>query len=73
MSRFNLLGWPARVGTAISQLFNALLNGNEDESFSSRSWKAKARGKLWGRIAVPVVDFVFGKGHCRTAAEWDEA
>lgn len=64
--------YPQRVGTAISQLFNALLLGNEDESLSSRAWKARSKGKRWGRFAVPVIDLFFGKGHCQQAAEWDE-
>jgi hypothetical protein len=72
MSNRTLASWPARMGRALSQLLNVLLNGNEDESFSSRSWKARAKGKAWGKIAVPLIDAVFGKGHCQAAAEWDE-
>ena len=64
--------WPQRLGTAVSQLLNAFLIGNEDESLSSRSWKARERGKVWGRIMVPLIDFFFGRGHCELAAEWDE-
>lgn len=72
MSNRTLASWPQRMGTAISQLLNVILNGNPDESVSSRAWKARAKGKRWGKIAVPLIDAVFGKGHCQAAAEWDE-
>jgi hypothetical protein len=72
MSNRTLASWPRRFGTAISQLWNVLLNGNEDDSFSSRSWKAREKGKAWGKVAVVLIDAVFGKGHCERAVERDE-
>lgn len=72
MSNRTLASWPRRFGTALSQLWNVLLNGNEDESFSSRSWKAKVKGKAWGRVAVAIIDAIKGRGHCEGAVELDE-
>ncbi len=74
MSR--LKRWPMAVLIAIDQLANAILMGNEDDTISSRAWKAKTKGRLWGRIAVPIIDAIFlplqGPDHCRLSAEWDE-
>lgn len=67
-----LSSWPRRFGTAVSQFFNVLLNGGEDESISSRAWKARERGKRWGKVMVPIIDALFGKGHCERAVERDE-
>ena len=67
---------PIRILIAVDQLANALLWGCEDETLSSRAWKARAKGKRWGRIAVPIIDAVFRlaeqDAHCELSAEWDE-
>ena len=38
----------SRVAVAIDQLFNALLGGDEDETISSRAYKAKIDGEAVG-------------------------
>lgn len=74
MSR--LRRWPLAVLIAVDQLANAILMGNEDDTISSRSWKAYEKGRPWARVAVPVIDLIFlpfgGPGHCRRSAERDE-
>lgn len=65
--------WLQRFGTSLSQIANVtLLNGDEDESISSRAWKAKIAGRACGAFAVSIIDSIFGAGHCRRAVEWDE-
>lgn len=64
---------------ALDQLASALTLGSADETLSSRCYKAKLKGKLKGRIAVPIIDalfflLTFGKQreHCRLSLERDE-
>jgi hypothetical protein len=64
--------WPLAVLLAIDQLANALAMGSEDETISSRAWKAKVKGKAWGRAAVWVIDALFGRDHCARSVELDE-
>ena len=68
--------WPLSVLIAVDQLLNAVAMGGPDDTISSRSWKAKIKGKLWGRIAVRVIDTAFQligqPDHCRQSDEWDE-
>ena len=64
--------WPKAVLISVDQLVNALAMGSEDDTISSRAWKAKAKGRAWGRFAVRIIDSIFGRGHCERAAEWDE-
>ena len=74
MSR--LRRWPLAVAIAVDQLANALLMGNEDDTLSSRAWKAREKGRRWGFVAVAIIDTLFGllgqQDHCRMSAEWDE-
>lgn len=71
MSR--LTRWPKAVLIAVDQLANALLLGNEDDTISSRCWKAHEKGRPWAMVAVPVIDFFLGANHCRNSVERDEA
>jgi hypothetical protein len=71
--------WPIEVAIAIDQLAGAICLGPADETLSSRAWKAKLKGKLKGRIAVPIIDALayvvtFGRRrrHCRDSVERDE-
>ena len=68
--------WPLAVLIAVDQLANALALGNEDDTLSSRAWKAKTKGRAWGRAAVAIIDPLFAAlgqpDHCRRSAEWDE-
>lgn len=74
MSR--LRRWPKAVLIAVDQLANAILMGNEDDTISSRAWKAYEKGRPWARVAVPVIDFLAlpfdGPNHCRRSVERDE-
>jgi hypothetical protein len=70
---------PMEVLIALDQLASALTLGSADETLSSRAWKAKLKGKLKGRIAVPIIDAFFyvitlGRQthHCRDSVERDE-
>jgi hypothetical protein len=64
-------GWLSQVGLALTRLGNALLGGLAEESLSSRAARADGNGKLWGRIARPLIDWVFAKfgaaEHCLLA------
>lgn len=62
-----------RILIAIDQLFNALADGSEDETISSRVGKAALQGKRWALILETIIDRLLGRGHCRRAIEWDEA
>jgi hypothetical protein len=63
---------PKQILTALSELFNAAAWGDAHQSFSARAWYAKTRGKHWGRVAVVIVDAIFGKGHCQKAWEAEQ-
>lgn len=56
---------------AIDQLGNALINGNPDETISSRAGKAMIAGKKWGCVLCKFLDW-FQKDHCKKAIEYDE-
>lgn len=60
-----------RVAVAIDQLFNALFNGDEDETISSRAEKARLKGKRWGCVLCRVLDWL-DKDHCKNSIELDE-
>ena len=68
--------WPLSVLIALDQLLNAVAMGGPDDTISSRSWKAKIKGKAWGHVAVAIIDtafqFIGQPDHCRQSAEWDE-
>jgi hypothetical protein len=50
-----------RVLTALSVLFNVILGGSNNQTFSARNWQ-------WRRDSKPnivwLIDIVIGKGHC---------
>ncbi len=51
--------WHIEVLMALDCLLNALLRGWHHETLSSRSWRAWVWGKVFGRIARPVIDLIF--------------
>ena len=55
----------------MTQSLNMLLGGDQDQSFSSRSYEAMLVGRPWGRLAVTLIDALFypiaGRGHCAGA------
>jgi hypothetical protein len=60
-----------RVAVAIDQLFNALLDGDEDETISSRAAKARLKGKRWGCVLCRFLDWL-DPNHCTNSIELDE-
>lgn len=69
------LMYPQQVFVAADQFLNALIPpvftlSWADETLSARTYRAAKRGKLVGRLAMPVIDLLFfwqGKGHCMNA------
>lgn len=63
-----------RILVAIDQFGNTLLDGNPDETISSRVGRNAIAGKKWALIAEKVINalFWFQPNHCRTHIEWDE-
>jgi hypothetical protein len=68
--------YPQEVGIAFDQLINALIPpvltlSFSDETLSARTFRAARRGRLVGRLAMPVIDFLFRwqgvKNHCEMA------
>lgn len=62
---------PYQILIALDQLANACAWGSARQTISGRSWVAKAAGKAWGRIAVSLIDGLFGPGHCERSAASD--
>lgn len=50
-----------RVGIAMSVLFNVILGGRSNQTFSARNWQWKKENKF---NLVPAIDFVLGHNHC---------
>ena len=72
-----LIEWFRQSFIAVDQAVNAILTplftlrvGWADETLSARTWRAARRGKILGRLMLPVIDALFfwqGPGHCRNA------
>jgi len=52
------------MAIALDECGNSLFGGDPQETISRRTGLALAAGKRWAKIAAPLIDFVFGKGHC---------
>ena len=63
----------SQLGTAASQLLNALLGGWCDESLSSRAWRKSQASWRWS-IARELIDMLFfwQPNHCERAYLEDE-
>lgn len=67
--------YPQQVLIAVDQLANALIPpfltlSYADETLSARTYRAAKRGKIVGRLAMPVIDLMFlwqTRDHCRWA------
>lgn len=67
--------WLYQLFLAVDQLLNVLVTPLSsgawaDETLSSRAYRMWAKGRIWGRIWMPVIDWLFawqGPGHCRMA------
>lgn len=64
-------GYALRVLVALDQLGNAILNGDEDETISSRAAKAARLAKPWGISLCWFLDLL-DPGHCERVIECDE-
>jgi hypothetical protein len=65
----------SQVGRALSRLFNALMGGEGDVTFSAYSYElsineGRAISRTYGALRVAIVDFIAGKGHCAEAWRW---
>lgn len=68
-------GWAHQLFIAADQLVNVLatpMHGGAwaDETLSARAYRAHADRRLWGRVAMPVIDLLFvwqGPRHCERA------
>jgi len=66
-----VLGSPERsinMAVSLDTCGNALLGGNPRQTLSERTGLALLEGKRWARIVAPVIDYFFGKDHCRQEA-----
>jgi hypothetical protein len=66
---WNILVWA-------TQTLNVFTGGNPDQPFSGRTGIAFLLGKRWGKILMPLIDWVFEKingkpNHCINSIEWD--
>lgn len=59
-----------QIGRASSRLFNALLGGEGDTTFSAYSYELQLRGHWTGRVRVAIVDQILGRGHCLDGWIW---
>ena len=57
------------LGEAASQFLHALIGGNANLTLSSQTYYWYSQNKLRGKILIRIVDFIFGKGHCKNAWE----
>ncbi len=60
-----------QLAVAADQCLNAALGGWADETLSARAWRGQRDGRLFGRIATPLIDALFAwqkqpndNGHC---------
>jgi hypothetical protein len=68
-----LAGSPRAWHLAVSydQLANSAFGGSEDETISSRAYKAATRGRRWGCLLCKLLDKI-QPDHCRRSLEPDE-
>jgi hypothetical protein len=43
---------------------NALFGGSRGETISTRTGNALIQGKQWAKFVAPIIDALFGAGHC---------
>lgn len=61
------------VALGLDLFASALLGGKPGETLSGRAGSAYQQGKLRGRIFAPLIDLLFGHGHCVRAIAGDVA
>jgi len=57
------------MAVAFDECGNALFGGDATETISRRTGLALLAGKRWAKIVAPVIDFIFGPGHCLANAQ----
>lgn len=59
-----------RVLVGLDEFVNILLNGRVGETISSRVGRNAIAGEFWSRrLFEPLIDAIFGMGHCRKNIE----
>lgn len=71
------MAWLKRVLVAFDQCWNAIFNGSEDETISSRVGKTAECGSRFGIALEALIDLPFAvffgqRDHCRASIERDE-
>lgn len=72
--RLALYEWSHQLFVVCDQLLNVIATPFHagawaDETLSSRAYRAHSAGRLWGRITMPIIDFIFfwQSRHCERA------
>lgn len=68
--RFNMKQYLRNLRIALSQLLNAVLLGDPDETLSARLGRAAMRGSKWGRWLYVALNWA-QPDHCEKAARGD--
>lgn len=61
-----------RIIIAVDQVGTTLVGGFPDETLSSYAYRMDQKGRFWGRVFRPIIDFLFcwkyyPHGHCEDA------
>lgn len=56
------------MAVALDECGNSLFGGDAQETISRRTGLALIAGKRWAKVVAPMIDFLFGKGHCQANA-----
>lgn len=56
------------MAVAIDSCANALFGGLPNDTISARTGRGVAEGLLWAKRVAPIIDFFFGKNHCKDEA-----
>jgi len=52
------------MAVAYDECGNALFGGARGETISTRTGNALIQGRRWAKIVAPIIDGIFGPGHC---------
>jgi hypothetical protein len=52
------------MAVAQDECGNALFGGPANETISAHVGDAFIQGRKWAQVVAPIIDFLFGKGHC---------
>jgi hypothetical protein len=44
--------------------YNGLFGGEEQQTISTRTGNGLIEGLRWAKFVAPIIDFLFGAGHC---------